>query len=321
VICAAVDVGSNSAHLLVASIAPGPDAVPVPLLDESDILGLADVVDAAQLVPAAARDQLLATLVRFATDARDLGAAQIVFIGTEPLRRAVNARAIVTEVEQRTGAAFHVLSHEEEGYLTLLGATAGRHMEGPFVVADIGGGSSELVFAGAGAGAGAGAHPRTVGLRVGGARLSRAVPLSDPPTPAEEAVLLAAAREAVVAAPAAPGGVVPQRMIAVGGTASNLAKLVPDLVRDGVLDVPALDEALRRLAAAPAEEIGAARIIRPGRVRILPAGAAILRAIMERYGLDSVTMTDSGIREGLVLALAREGAAWRDQLGRLAREA
>ena len=73
--------------------------------------------------------------------ARRLGVAEITLLGTEPIRRAADAAAIVHEAGSATGAPLHVLSHEEEAYLTLLGVTEGRLVERETLVVDIGGGS------------------------------------------------------------------------------------------------------------------------------------------------------------------------------------
>jgi len=148
-VCAAVDVGANSAHLLVGSV-DGHHVVP--LIDESALLGLGTLVDARGLIPPDARGPLIATLAGYAAAARGLSAERIAFVGTEPLRRAADARAVVVAVEDATGVPLHVLDHREEGLLTLLGATSGRAVEADLLVVDIGGGSTQLVIVGPGAG-------------------------------------------------------------------------------------------------------------------------------------------------------------------------
>ena len=310
--CAALDIGSNSAHALVAHVADGGSAL-VPLLDESELLGLGDAVGETRVVGPVVLARLATVLAGYANRARALGAEQVACVGTEPLRRAADARRAVAAIEAATGCPLHVLDHHEEGMLMLLGATIGQPRSESLIVVDIGGGSSELVMTGGRR------RERGIGLRLGVAQLTRTIGPADPPSPEDMAALAAAARDAVQAA-SPPHGGPPPAMIAVGGTAANILKLVPELVRDQVLDLAGLDEAVRRLAATPADEVAAGRGIRPGRVRLLPAGAAILRAMLERYGLDSVRLTDAGIREGLILAQARAGGAWRDRLDTLVRE-
>jgi exopolyphosphatase/pppGpp-phosphohydrolase len=104
----------------------------------------------------------------------------------------------------------------------------------------------------------------------------------------------------------------------VGGTASNLVKVVPGVPGDRILTPARLDAAFETLCAASAADIATRFGIRPQRARILAAGAAILEAILARYGMERATASEEGIREGLVLALARAGAGWRDRLDALA---
>jgi exopolyphosphatase/guanosine-5'-triphosphate,3'-diphosphate pyrophosphatase len=305
VVFGAVDVGANSVHLLVAAVEG--DGL-VPLLDESVKLGLGDTVEAHGLIAGPAREELVRELARYAETARSLGARQIAFVGTQPLRRAADARAVVVAVEAATGVPLHVLGHEEEGILNLLGATAGRPIAAALAVVDVGGGSSEVVIVEPGA------RASSVGLPAGGASLTRLLVAHDPPTAAEIATLRAEARRVVAGAPDG----LPARMIAVGGTSSNLVKIIPAAAVDRALTRPRLADALRTLEGARAADVATRFGITEKRCRILPAGTAILEALMERYGIARVDAVEEGIREGVVLALARGGAGWRDRLDSLA---
>ena len=278
------------------------------LADESALLGLGTLVDARGLIPADGRGPLIAALGGYAATARGLGADRIAFVGTEPLRRAADARSVVVAVEKATGVPLHVVDHREEGLLTLLGATSGRAVEADLLVVDIGGGSTQIVVVGPGR------RAESIGIGVGGARLTATHVRHDPPTEAEIGKLRAAAIAAIAAGPAAA----PTAIVVVGGTASNLVKVVPSALQDRLVTPDRLIEAFDVLRSAPADEIAARFGIRPQRARILAAGAALLEAILERYGIPRATASEEGIREGTVLALARAGAAWRDRLELLA---
>ena len=230
------------------------------------------------------------------------------FVGTQPLRRAADARAVVSAVEASTGVPLHVLDHAEEGLLNLLGATAGRPVEASLAVVDIGGGSIEVVVVEPGA------HARSSGLPVGCATLSGRHVAHDPPTAEEVAVLRAQARLAV--RDASRGA--PAAMLAVGGTSSNLVKVLPSATRDRVLTPRRLGAAYRTFGAAPAADVAARFGITAKRARLLPAGAALLEALMDHYAVARVTAVEEGLREGVVFALARAGAGWRDCLDDLA---
>ncbi|HEY7827610.1 MAG TPA: hypothetical protein VIB99_05220 [Candidatus Limnocylindrales bacterium] len=303
---AGVDVGANSVHLLVA-VVTGHRLEPV--VDESTFLGLGDRVEARGTLGPAKRAELVAALVRYAETARRLGAGRIEFVGTDPLRRAADAAAAVHEVGLASGVALSVIDPREEAELTLLGVSLGRPIERELAIVDVGGGSSQLVRIGPG-------HAQvSLGLALGGARLTAAFVSHDPPTSAEIEAMREEARRVVGATPL----VVLSELVAVGGTASNLVKVLPGAMLDRRLDPERLAAALATLGSEPAELAAERHAINPTRARLLPAGAVILEAILAHFGLDGLTVSEAGVREGLVLAVAHAGVAWRDQLATLAR--
>jgi exopolyphosphatase/pppGpp-phosphohydrolase len=304
IVAAAVDIGSNSVHLVVA-VAAGHGLEP--LVDESVFLGLGAAVDATDELGPEKRSELTAVLTRYADMARDLGAVAITFVGTEPLRRATDAAAAIAAVKSASGVEVRVLSHEEEGLLTLLGVTRGHRPERDIAVVDIGGGSSEFVIVGPD-------RPAVAyGVRIGSARLTAACVEHDPPSEPDIARLRAAARELLAEAP-------DERiadLVAVGGTATNLVKVVPAAALDRTLDRRRLQAALDVLAVEPADLAARRHAVNPIRARILPAGAAIVEAILDRYGLERITVSEAGIREGAVLASVRGGPGWHASLDAL----
>jgi exopolyphosphatase / guanosine-5'-triphosphate,3'-diphosphate pyrophosphatase len=270
-------------------------------------LGLGSAVADRGLLGRDARVDLVSALVRYAARARDLGAASPIFLGTEPIRRATDAAAIVHEVTAATSVPLHVLSHEEEAYLTIIGVTAGQPVTHSTLVVDIGGGSSEFCLVDS-----TGA-PRAAGLRLGSARLTDRYVAHDPPRSDEIQAMYAAALDIVAHAPSAS----PAEIVAVGGTASNLLKVVP-AAPDSVLTAEGIAGVLQLLGSMPAARAIERFGLNPVRARILPAGAAILAAVLERYVVPEVRVSQAGIREGAVLAAAHAGPAWRDQLVKLA---
>ena len=301
VIGAAIDVGANSIHLLVAAVAGHRVE---PLLDESVFLGLGDRVARDGKIGPEARRDVVNALASYAATASRLGAKEITIVGTEPIRRAYDATALVGEVEARADISLHVLDHDEEAMLTLLGVTRGRRVRTDTLVVDIGGGSCEFVIAEPG-------RPvRSIGISLGSARLTQDHIHGDPPTPAEIDAIREIARAALVDAPDAN----PRDMIAVGGTASNLLRLLPATAIDRVLTRRRIAVALAMLTVERSIDAAERHALRPQRARILPAGAVIVDAILERYGVDRLQVSEEGIREGAVLAAAAAGAAWRDRL-------
>jgi exopolyphosphatase/guanosine-5'-triphosphate,3'-diphosphate pyrophosphatase len=271
-------------------------------------LGLGSAVAERGYLGRSARGELIATLVRYADTARQHGANDVTFLGTEPIRRAADAPSIVHEVTTASGTPVHVLSHEEEAFLMIIGVTEGRPVTRQTLVIDVGGGSSEFCLVDASE------RPRAVGLRIGSARLTDTFVRHDPPTATELAAMRRAAADAVRAAPDATPG----EIVVVGGTASNLIKVLPAAMLDRTLTRERVAEVQVILASEPAGAAAERHLINPLRARILPAGGAIMDAILERFGAASIRVAESGIREGAILAVDHAGRAWRDELADLA---
>lgn len=305
---AAIDLGSTSVHLLVAR----PErAGLVTLDDESAFLGLGAAVDGPGSLGSAGRATLVDTMLNFVERARRAGAEEPILMGTEPLRRLTDATRIVAEVSAVCAAPLHVLEHEEEALLTLIGLTAGRAVRADLVVVDIGGGSSEIVEIGPRRLA------RATGIKVGAGRLTRQVAAADPPSAVTFSALRAAADDVFDWRPSRP----PAEVVVVGGTATNLLKLIRRGTETGqpeTLDRAALERARAVLSSGPAELIASQLGLREARIRLLPAGAAIIEVVLERCAVDTVRVVDAGIREGAIIAASRAGPTWRDRLEELA---
>lgn len=298
---ASVDLGSTSVHLLVAAV-EGHRLTP--LLDESVFLELGRTVADRGLLGAEARAELVAALAAYAATARGLGAGAVTLVGTEPIRRAADAAILVAEAGAAANAPLHVLSHEEEAFLTILGVLAGRPVEHETLVVDIGGGSSEFCVVKPGQ------PPLASGIRLGASSLTDRHVTQDPPTAEELAAMVADAAAAIAEAPAAG----PAEIAAVGGTVSNLVKLVPVAGVDQWLGRERIAAATAELLHRPASVIAEHFLVNPRRAGILAGGAAIVTAILDRYGLDRLRVVDAGIREGTILAVALAGPTWRDRL-------
>lgn len=302
---ASIDLGSNSVHLLVAAIAGHRLR---PLVDESAFLGLGATIDQQAHLGGDGTARLVDQLATYVDTAHRLGATSIALLGTEPIRRAADAAAVAFAIEQRTGIPLHVLTHEEEAYLTVVGVTQGRPVTHETLVLDIGGGSSEFCAVGPGG------RARAAGLRIGSNRLTGRVGAADPPTARDIAAMGVIADEALQDALDAR----PDEIVAVGGTATNLLKVTSGGTLDRILTRERLAEALRNLALAPAAEITERYVVNPTRARLLPAGAVLVDAVLRRYGVDRLTVSEAGLREGAIFVVDHAGPAWRDRLPELA---
>ena len=301
---AAIDCGSNSVHLLVGVVE---NHRVRPLADESTFLTLGAAAAEGQLGTALI-DHLVATVVGYLGVARGLGAGDMVAVGTEPFRRATDTRQALAQIRTATRIRVAVISHTEEALLTLIGVTGGRRVNIGLLVCDVGGGSTELAMLGPRR------RPEAFGVRVGSAVLTERFVRHDPPTTGELRALRDEAARLVALLPEAPGG----RLVAVGGSATNLLRVLPVAGLDMVLTRARLDEISATLATESAALAAQRHRLSPTRARLLPAGAAILDAIMARYAADQVEVSQLGIREGIMLATSQRGGPWRRRLRQLA---
>ena len=300
-VAAAVDVGSNSVHLLVAGVE---GRVLRPLHDESELLGLGDAVDRDGVLSDESVERLVAVLRRYVALAGSAGATRTTLLATEPFRRAANGHAVAAAIE-RTIGPLHVLTHEGEGLLTLLAVTGGIAPTDELLVADVGGGSTEWVVARRDAAPLAGALP------VGSARLS-ALTRSDPATRSEIDAARAQAREYLRTTPDAA----PTRAVFTGGTATNLERLAAHGTRR--ITRESLARMYERVSAEPAAVLSASSGVNLRRVRQLAAGGAIVEAFLDRFGLDGAEVSSVSLREGAILAAAAAGDEWLAALPALA---
>jgi exopolyphosphatase/guanosine-5'-triphosphate,3'-diphosphate pyrophosphatase len=249
-------------------------------------------------------------LATFRARATTLGADQMFVVATEPFRRARDQESVLRALRGPKFGAPIVLTHEEEGLLTVLGLHHGHDHSVPQLVVDIGGGSTEAVELHPGE------LPRAIGVSIGSARLLARVSYQDPPRPREWQELRRHAQIALADLTVADV----HRLILVGGTATRLLKLVPSTLISRTIhreDLAAMGE---RLVALTAKEVAERFAISQRRARLLPAGIAIVEALLQRTTAREVTVDRGGIREGLVVAVARAGDGWREVLPALVME-
>jgi exopolyphosphatase/guanosine-5'-triphosphate,3'-diphosphate pyrophosphatase len=305
-IAAAIDVGSNSVHLLLTEL--GGEV----LRDESVLLGLGAMVDMEGFVPADGLEAVVDAIAGYVEDARDEGAESITLLATEPLRRASNRTRVCEAVEAETGLPLHVLSHDDEALLTVLGVLDGEPVSEPTLVLDIGGGSSEVVLLEPGADPVIGVVP------VGSARLTAQHVEDDPPTDGEVLELRAESHHLFSGLPTGH----PRRGVVVGGSGVNLIKLTTDEGDEdapdtGLIDTTRTGRAIDIVKARPSAALVEAYGLRERRVRQMAAGASLIEAALDCYNLESVEASDASLREGVIIAREQAGADWRERLARL----
>jgi exopolyphosphatase / guanosine-5'-triphosphate,3'-diphosphate pyrophosphatase len=300
---AALDIGSDTVHLLVADIRRGQAGrIAVrQVAQRSILLELGREVATRGRFGRASTEALHAAVHRFVAVAQRYD-ARLIVSATEAAREAANGAAVLSDLQRLTGTTPRILSGQREAALGFLAVRGVLPASGVHLLVDSGGASTETSLA-------TGRHlTASASLPVGAALLAASVP-GDPPRPLPWA--LAAIRIAGTLG-AAPVGR-PSRMYATGGTAHNLAGLDGD--RKGhpaavPLSVAELDKMTARLLRAPAAKIARGSGEDPRRVALLAPGALILGAIAQHYGLDAMTVVPEGVRDGMLIAAALNPDTW-----------
>ena len=294
-LCAAIDIGSNTTRVLVAE----PQNGQLRKVMEQRAYTRIDkasqhegAVDGAKIAEVA---EVVATQVRLA---REIGAQAIRTVATAAIREAANRDEIAAEIKRVAGVDVKVLSEHEEGRLAFIGATKtlGHPVEGEVAVVDVGGGSSEVVL---------GTVPDGVtsvrSFRIGSGSLADGLLSSDPPSPSE----IRAVRDAIADYFEGVEFDRPEQAVAVGGSATSLRSLV-----GSVLEYETLERAIRVLTGAPIGDVAKRFELDPRRVRILPTGVLVLEKLSELLG-QPLQIGKGGLREGVILTLlngATDGA-------------
>ena len=284
---AVIDVGTNTVRLLVAEQERRPP--------HSDVTPTRSCVRLGRDLRATARisDQSLLhvseALRSYSGVARKLGAVDLRIIATSAAREAENGQELAARVLADTGHELEIIDEDEEARLAWVGAlnALDEPWEGEVGVVDVGGGSTEVVVGSIGNGI----H-FSHSYKLGSGRLTDMCIEHDPPRPFELERVRRIIDETLPAMGEIPQ---PQHASAVAGSASNLRRLVGPL-----LDVEALERAVRILCEHPSRRVARRFELEQERVRILPAGALILHACAVRLGVP-LWFCKGGIREGAVL--------------------
>ncbi len=286
--CACIDIGSNTTRLLVAEPDPERPGALVEVAAHRTFVRL--TTDERRHGVSPEKAQAIADAVaEQAEAARASGVVALRVVATAALRDAPRHDALIARLSAAAGVPVDILSGEEEARLAFSGATASLAVNGvgSVLVADVGGGSTELAW-----GAPGGAPTWWASLPIGSSALAEAHLHGDPPTAAE----LRAAQVEAAAAIAAAGCPTADVAWAVGGSATSLRRLCgPQLTAAG------LDEALARTVASPAHRAAFDLGLHVERVRLLPAG--LLLAEIARAAQCPLQVGCGGLREGVILDL------------------
>ena len=312
---AAIDCGTNSIRLLVADATTGPDGA----AELSDVVRLMEVVRLGQgvdrtgeLAPEALERTLAATDT-YAALCEEHGVEAVRFVATSATRDARNRDVFVDGVRERLGVEPEVISGTEEAALSFAGAVRALAREdGPALVVDTGGGSTELVLGDVGPTAGP--PTASTSLDMGCVRMTERHLATDPPTAEEIAAAERDVRDALESGAAVVplGGV--RTLVGVAGSvttvtahALHLDRYRPEAINGARLPVADVLAACEELLHATRAERAALPYMHPGRVDVIGAGALVWAEVVRRVaadsGIDTVVASEHDILDGIALSV------------------
>jgi len=302
---AAVDIGTNSVRLLVADLAGGPDGTLTTVDRRMRVTRLGERVDTTHQLAPAAVDRTVAVLREY----RDAIAAQQVTAvratATSAARDATNRDDFFAAAGTALGTTPELLSGDEEGRLSFHGATAGLTGEPPpFLVVDLGGGSTEFTV-------GTTTPDASISVDVGCVRITEAYLHTDPPTPEELSQAVSVVRDEVGdVARTLPGVNDAKTAVGLAGTITTVAAVeqgVPysrEAIHGFRLTRAAAEEVFRTLALEPAADRRHNPGLEPARVDTIVGGAVVLVAVLRGLELDELLVSEDDILDGLARSLA-----------------
>jgi exopolyphosphatase / guanosine-5'-triphosphate,3'-diphosphate pyrophosphatase len=305
---AAVDCGTNSLRLLLADIDPGRAGL-TDVVRRMEIVRLGQGVDQTGRLAPEALARTMAVLREYADIIARSGAQAVRMVATSATRDADNAAEFVRLVKEVLGVAPEVLTGDEEAVLSFTGATAELAAgpdPGPFLVADIGGGSTEFVLGEVGR-----RPAHTISVNVGCVRMTERRLHGDPPTGQEVGAAVAdidAALDTVAAAVPARDA---RTLIGLAGSVTTVAAIAMglpgyDAARIHHARVAAADvhTVTRSLLAQTRAERAALGVMHPGRADVIGGGALVLDRLMQRFGFTEVLVSEHDILDGMAWSLA-----------------
>jgi len=299
---AAVDCGTNAIRLLIADVS-GERLTDV--ARRMEIVRLGEGVDrTGRLAPGAIERTRLA-LLGYAAEIAELGIERVRMVATSASRDAENAGDFRDMVRSVLGVGPEVITGDEEARLSFTGAVGGLAAEGPYLVVDIGGGSTEFVT-------GTTAAESALSVDIGCVRMTERHLAADPPTPDQIAAAEQDITVAVDTALAAVPGREARTLVGLAGSVTTVAGLALDLpeydsarIHHARISYADVAKVTAGLLAATVAARRALPVMHPGRADVIGAGALILRIVMERSGHASVVASEHDILDGIAFGLAR----------------
>ena len=292
---AAVDIGSNTVHALVADVVRGR------LVDVAHYVEMPELgahVAKAGVIGSRAKPAIRA-LRSVVAKAREHRYERLIAGATEAVRQASDRKTFAREAGEAVGTTLHVIGAHREAELSFLGVASKHAGRREWLMVDLGGASTEIVI-------GNGRKMvRATTLPIGSGVLASTY-LSDPPKPDERARMRRAALRELAHAPEAEV----DRLVVTGGTASNLPLLLSKRNPPTVLTTADLLTCESRLDAGRASQVAEKAGLPSNRIRAMRAGVEALLLFLDWYGLAVLQISHEGLRHGMLLAYLDQGDNW-----------
>jgi exopolyphosphatase/guanosine-5'-triphosphate,3'-diphosphate pyrophosphatase len=300
---AGIDCGTNSIRLLIADLTP---SGLTDVVREMRIVRLGEGVDRTGSLAPQAIERTRVAVAEYAALIAEHGARRVRLVATSATRDASNRADFVAMVRTELGIDPEVVTGTEEAALSFTGAVGGLPtLRGRVLVADIGGGSTEVVLGGIATG-----DLLAHSMDIGCVRMTERHLHGDPPTSVQLSAAVADIRSAIAQARREVPIASASRFVGVAGTVTTLASIVlgldrydPAAIHGSLLTAEQVHAVTARLSRMTHAERAAIPTMHPGRVDVIVGGALVLRTLVEESGVDEVVVSEHDILDGIALSL------------------
>lgn len=293
---AAIDVGTNTALLLVAEVNQRNEVIPV--FQEEKIVRLGQGVDQNKNLNTEAIERTRTAIQEQIKTAKRLGTEKILISGTSAVRDAANRNLLLKTIKNDFGITMQILSGDQEAILTYFGALSNKNLQGNILVVDIGGGSTEFIFG----------KEQKIGyatsLNIGSVRLTEKFVRNDPITDTQYSSIRRAVKEQLTFLKNFEAG----QLVGIAGTVTTLATMHLQMdiydsaqVDNSLLTISHVEKIVHDLKKKTLSERNKIPGLKPERADVILAGAVILLEVMHHFKFKETLVSDRGVRFGLIL--------------------
>jgi len=295
---AVIDVGTNSVKFNISERRP--DGTWQTLVDRAEITRLGEGLEKTGEISHDAMARTVSAVAGMASQAGDAGVAAIKAVGTMGMRTAHNSQQFIDMVEQGCGVRIETIPGSEEGRLAYLAVKLGLGLaEGTLAIFDTGGGSTQFTF-----GRGSSVEEQ-FSLNVGAVRFTEKFGLAG----AISQEQLRVAQDAIASEfTRIDGRPAPTALVGMGGAITNIAavkhqmaKYDPNVIQGSVIERSEVERQIETYRAKSLEERRAIVGLQPKRADVILAGACIVKIVMDKLGKPSLSVSDRGLRHGLLI--------------------